>query len=152
MKLLLENWRKYAQRRNDAARILDNIQSESIVKMKNGLFVYISSGIFVPLTHVDVGAQDGLSYRSARDWDGGRIYIKRTEMLDMLEKDPTSINTVLGPAEAKQITNQFGILQKQIKKDYIDRGIWGSLFDGEGEFKRNYMVDIDLNNLKVTLS
>ena len=150
MKLILENWRKYAQRRKDAARILDNIQSESIVKMKNGLFVYISSGIFVPLTHVDVGAQDGLSYRSARDWAGGRIYIKRTEMLDMLEKNPASINTVLEPAQAKQITNQFEILQKQIKKDYIDRGIWGPQF--VGEFKRNHPVDIDLNNLKVTLS
>jgi hypothetical protein len=71
-------------------------------------------------------------------------------MLDMLEKNPASINTVLEPAQAKQITNQFEILQKQIKKDYIDRGIWGPQF--VGEFKRNHPVDIDLNNLKVTLS
>ncbi len=149
MKLLLENWRKYAQRRKDAAWILDNIQSESIVKMENGLFVYISSGIFVPLTHVDAGAENGLSYRSARDWAGGRIYMKRAEMLDMLEQDPASINTVLEPTQAKQITNQFEILQKQIKKDYIDRGIWGPVF--VDEFKRNHPVDIDLNNLKVTL-
>ena len=148
MKLLLENWRLYVESRKNAYRILDNIPYWSIVQMGDDLFRFFGAG-FIPLDHIDIGTSGGTAERSARDWPGGRIHMKRAEMLDKLEEDPSWIKMVLDPTQAGQIVDQFRPLRDQIEKDYLDRGWRGRMFTDK--YKRNHPVNIDLNSLKVTL-
>ena len=97
MKLLLENWRLYVESRKNAVRILDNIPRWSIVQMGDDLF-WFSGTSFTPLDHIDIGTGDGTAERSARDWPGGVIHMKRAEMLDNIEENPNWMET-----ETKQI-------------------------------------------------
>jgi len=148
MKLLLENWRKYAQTRNDAAEILDNISNWSIVQKGNELFLF-SGRSLIPLDHIDIGSLGGTAERSARDWPGGQIHMKRSEMLDRLAEDPEWIKLVLDPAAAEKITDQFKLFRNKIMKKYEEEGVAGHLFTDK--FKRDHPVEIDLENLTVAL-
>ena len=149
MKLLLENWRKYAQTRNDAAEILDNIPDWSIVKKDDELFLF-SGRSLIPLDHVDIGSLDGLVERSARNWPGGQIHMKRSEMLDRLADNPQWIKVVLGAPMAEKIVDQFRLLRNKIMKKHEEEGAAGPLFTDK--FKRDYPVEIDLENLTVVLA
>jgi len=148
MKLLLENWRLYVESRKNAWDILDSIPRWSIVKKGDGLFRFTGTS-FIPLDHIDIGSLDGTPERSARDWAGGVIHMKRSEMLDYLEEDPDWIKVVLDPTQARQIAAQFKSLRDKIMKDYKDRGVSGAPFTDE--FKRDHPVSIDLNSLNVIL-
>ena len=148
MKLILENWRKYAQARNDAAKILDTIPDWSIVKKDDELFLF-SGRSLIPLDHIDIGSLDGLVERSARNWPGGQIHMKRSEMLDRLVEDPQWIKVVLGAPMAKKIVDQFRLLRNKIMKKYEEEGVAGPLFSGK--FKRDHPVEINLENLTVAL-
>jgi len=144
MKLLLENWRKL----NAAAEILDNIPDWSIVKKDDELFLF-SGRSLIPLDHIDIGSLAGTAERSARDWPGGRIHMKRSEMLDRLAEDPDWIKVALNPAEAAKVREQFKLFRNKIMKKYKEEGVAGPLFTNK--FKRDHPVEIDLENLTVTL-
>jgi hypothetical protein len=116
--------------------------------MGDNLF-WFSGTSFTPLDHLDIGTSGGTAERSARDWSGGVVHMKRAAMLDELEEDPNWIKMVLDPIQAEQISDQFKPLRDQIEKDYLDRGWDGRMFTDE--YKRNHPVHIDLNSLKVTL-
>ena len=148
MKLLLENWRLYVESRSAAAQILNNIPRWSIVQMGDDLF-WFSGTSFTPLDHIDIGTSGGTAERSARDWTGGVIHMKRAEMLDNIEENPNWIKVVLDPTQARQIVDQFKSLRDQIEKDYLDRGWRGYMFTDE--YKRNHPVNVDLSSLKVEL-
>lgn len=153
MKLILENWRKYAQTRKRrprtvAAEILNNIPDWSIVKKDDELFLF-SGRSLTPLDHIDIDSLGGTAERSARNWPGGRIHMKRSEMLDRLVEDPDWIKVALNPAEAAKVTEQFRLLRNKIMKKYKEEGVAGPLFTDK--FKRDHPVEIDLENLTVIL-
>ena len=144
MKLLLENWRK----RNAAAEILDNIPDWSIVKKDDELFLF-SGRDLRPLDHIDIGTLAGIVERSAMNWPSGVIHMKRSEMLDRLAEDPEWIKMVLNPVEGRKVRDQFKLIRNKIMKKYEEEGVAGRLFTDK--FKRDHPVEIDLENLTVTL-
>jgi len=144
MKLLLENWRAL----NAAVEILDNIPDWSIVKKDDELFLF-SGRSLIPLDHIDIGSLDGAAERSARDWPAGVIHMKRSEMLDRLAEDPEWIKMVLNPVEGRRVRDQFKLIRNKIMKKYEEEGVAGPLFTDK--FKRDHPVEIDLENLTVTL-
>jgi len=148
MKLLLENWRLYVESRKNAVRILDNIPRWSVVQKGDELFRFTGTS-FIPLDHIDIGTSGGVAERSARDWPGGVIHMKRAEMLDNIEENPNWIKVALDPIQARQIADQFKSLRDQIEKDYLDHGWRGHMFTDE--YKRDHPVNIDLSSLKVEL-
>jgi len=76
--------------------------------------------------------------------------MKRSEMLDRLAEDPQWIKVVLGAPMAEKIVDQFRLLRNKIMKKHEEEGAAGPLFTDK--FKRDYPVEIDLENLTVVLA